>query len=138
MQNMLPPEPDAGIASSAGRHVVIVAESESLRELLGTVLEDAGYRVAQAADDEAAWTHLQLAQPWAGAILDLDLPGQSSWELLATLRRDPLWADLPVVTLGESEANDPRLEKLRGNAYLGKPFSLAQLRASVRRTMLAP
>jgi two-component system response regulator RegX3 len=96
---------------------------------LAIVLRRAGYEVICAGDGESG---LGLFDRWSPdvVLLDLDLPGMSGWEVLATLRRS---SGVPVC-LVTGNADDPA--KIRGlNAgaddYLVKSTSPTELVARV-------
>ena len=68
-------------------------------------------------------------------ILDLALPGMDGWEILRRLREHPTLNSVPVllVTGQGGEANVVRGFQMGADDYLTKPFSVAELRARVRR-----
>jgi len=64
--------------------VLVVEDDEPLRELAATVLTNAGYRVIQARDAEAALRMLQDPEPEIHLLLtDVIMPGKNGAELLA-------------------------------------------------------
>ena len=67
-------------------------------------------------------------------VLDVMLPGRSGLDILRDLRRDAATADLPVLMLtakGQTKDRDLALA-LGANAYLTKPFSNAEMVATLR------
>ena len=59
-------------------------------------------------------------------LLDLNLPRKSGREMLAEIKRDPDFCDIPVVILTTSDAADDILEsyKLHANCYIRKSVDL--------------
>jgi len=80
---------------------------------------------------------LRLFKPGA-VLLDLNLPGTSGWEILRTLRSLPAYEKVPIlIVTGEgSESSVVRAFQLGADDYVVKPFSVAVLRARVRRQIL--
>lgn len=62
-------------------------------------------------------------------LLDINMPGMSGHEVLATLVADPALCHLPVVVMTTSthEADVARMYALRCNAYIPKPTDFEQL-----------
>ena len=57
-------------------------------------------------------------------LLDIEMPRMDGFELLATLRDDARWRDLPVVMITSriADRHRERAEQLGANAYMGKPY----------------
>lgn len=77
--------------------------------------------------------------PFDMIILDLDMPRLDGWQILKAIRVTPETAELPVIILSETDAEDLIIKGLhRGaDAYLVKPVNpkrlLAQIKALTRR-----
>lgn len=67
-------------------------------------------------------------------LLDLNLPKYDGRQVLETIKNDPDLADIPVVILTTSGAEEDivRSYKLHANAYVTKPVDLDQFIAAVR------
>lgn len=61
-------------------------------------------------------------------LLDLNLPKKDGREVLAEIKRDPSLADIPVVILTTSEADEDilRAYQLHANCYISKPVDFTQ------------
>ena len=59
-------------------------------------------------------------------LLDLNMPGTDGWEILATIKSDPMLLTIPVVILTTSDADDDINEAywLHANSFLRKPADL--------------
>ena len=117
-----------------GECVLCVDDDETVRRLIGRMLEAAGLRCAYAGTVEEA-RGLLAAQPFALVLCDINLPGSSGLELLAELTpRSP-----EVATVMVTGRDDPELagETLEGGAfgYLTKPFSRNALLIEVRNAL---
>ncbi len=56
-------------------------------------------------------------------LLDLNLPGNSGFDVLSTIRNETAFQDVPVVVISSSESQDDidRVYDLSANAYVTKP-----------------
>lgn len=108
--------------------VLIVEDDAALSRLLAWNLEAAGFEVATAFDGEEALARLLERRPDI-VLLDWMLPGLSGLELCRRIRRDPEFADLPVVMLTARGAEPDRVRGFDQGAddYVTKPFSMAEL-----------
>jgi DNA-binding response OmpR family regulator len=80
------------MSGSHERHTILIVEDDhSLRELLATFLEAAGYSVIQARDGEEAVAMFNVHRASIALVLtDMGLPKLGGWELFQQLRRiDP-------------------------------------------------
>jgi DNA-binding response OmpR family regulator len=114
-----------------GPVVLLVEDSDTLRQYAKQALETGGFNVAVAADGRQALTRYREDRP-ALVVLDVDLPYMDGWEILARIREvDP---DTPVLML-TATAQDER-SRVRGlvsgaDDYVVKPVGPAELRARV-------
>src|ERR687885_2892668 len=123
------------MSGMAGARVLIVDDDETIRALVGRLVEVAGGTVAEAATGEDALRALYAERPDI-VVLDIDLPGLDGWQVLERVRQ---LTDVPVLMLS---AHDDELEKVRAlqagaDDYVTKPFGpqelLARLHAHLRR-----
>ena len=111
---------------------ILIAEDErDLNNILTMKLTDAGYSVDSCLDGREAILYLQSTD-YDLAVLDIMMPGEDGFEVLASLRRSG--KKTPVLFL---TARDSIQDRVRGldagaNDYLVKPFSLEELMARVR------
>lgn len=121
--------------SGAGSRILIVEDDPDIVDYLTFFLEDEGFEVAAASRCSVAQKMMADYQPHV-VLIDALLPGKSGLELLVSLRRDPLWTELPLVVV---TGNDKLLEDdcqsylgahagVRGpDGVLGKPVDRATL-----------
>jgi hypothetical protein len=116
-----PPRPPTGVV------VHVVDDHDLSRKHLRTVLHFHGYTVV--ASNGAAQAREQLlATPPAVVLLDLQMPGESGYELLAWMRRQPTLASVPVICVTASVPHTER-ERVRAAgfaAFVPKPITPPQ------------
>ncbi len=106
--------------------ILVVDDEAAIAEVIGSVLQDEGYRVATAADGEAALEILRDEEtPPCLAFLDLMMPGMNGWELRNAMLADPALSAVPVVILSAFTAGD--MSSLHSVAVIQKPFQLDQI-----------
>jgi CheY-like chemotaxis protein len=109
--------------------IVCVDDDASIRRFVGLVLEDLPVEVLTCADAAAARELLRQG-PVALLITDLMMPGESGFELLASLVADPALrggALLAVFSAGLNATTRARLEGLDVWRELDKPVSVLAL-----------
>ena len=111
--------------------IVLVEDNERLAEGIGNSLRDQGYAVDRLSDGAEADRFL-AAEGADIAIVDVNLPGLSGFELVRALRKRG--ATVPVIMLTARGELGDRVEGLDAGAddYLVKPFEMAELTARIR------
>jgi len=119
------------MTTPSSEHTVLIVEDDaSLRETLSMIIEEEGYRTALAANGREALNHLRDAPPPCLILLDLMMPVMTGWEFRTEQRRDPAWAEIPVVLMSAA-AN--KLNALDATAYFPKPLDLEALLRTIAR-----
>lgn len=110
--------------------ILIVEDSNVLRESLEQGLREAGYAVDSVADGRRGLIHARTTD-YDAIVLDLGLPELDGLSVLRTLRERGLLT--PVLVLTARDSVEDRVLGLRTGAddYLVKPFALAELLARV-------
>jgi len=122
------------------RHILIVDDEASIRELLVDTLQAAGYQCLCAENSQQAHALVVDHQPDL-LLLDWMLPGTSGLELARRLKRDASTRDIPLLMLTAKQAEDSKVAALESGAddYICKPFSprelLARIKAVLRRSL---
>jgi DNA-binding NtrC family response regulator len=120
---------DVRAVGSAQRFILVVDDEEPVRRLVVEILEDAGYRVAEA--DRVSTALPYLDDPALDLVVsDIRMPGTPGLTLLAAAReRRP---DLPLILMtgAAGPATRDRVTA-EGVALLDKPFTFAELEAAV-------
>jgi CheY-like chemotaxis protein len=119
-----------------GARILIADDKASSRELVRTILENLGYVIEEAVDGMQALEAVHTSPPDL-VLLDLQMPRLTGQEVLARLRADDRFTDLPVVALTASAMAGDREKALAAGftSYLAKPVTLAILRREIRRLL---
>jgi DNA-binding response OmpR family regulator len=117
-----------------GRRVLLIEDEPNIIEAISFILTRDGWTVHTHADGETANARIRALPPDL-LILDVMLPGKSGFDVLRDLRADPAVADLPVLMLtARGQTRDREMaERLGVTQYMTKPFSNAEVVATVRR-----
>ena len=121
------------------KKILIAEDRPSSRELIRTVLEGCGYIVFEAADGRQAVDVARREVPDL-LIVDLQMPALDGLGVLAELRRDARFADVPIVALTASAMQGDRERALEAGftEYITKPVNLRFLREELTRILGAP
>ncbi|MDA8175126.1 MAG: fused response regulator/phosphatase [Nitrospiraceae bacterium] len=118
--------------SSAGK-ILVVDDSEDARELLGSILQRAGYDVFFAADGTKSLSAVSLVKPDL-VLLDVTMPDLDGYEVCRVMKSHRQLADIPVVFLTACSESRDKVKGLEigGADYIVKPFDKAEVIARVR------
>lgn len=124
---------DAAAIDDHVRPLLLIAEDDSsVRNLLSTIVEDAGFRSVAV---ETGLDALRLARELdvAVVLLDIGLPDMSGLEVLSALRNDARTLTLPVIIVSGSNTEEHLVEGLDLGAsdYVTKPFAPRELVARI-------
>lgn len=110
------------------RRILVVEDDEKSRRLLTDVLGYHGYEVRAVESGEAGLEDAHARLPDA-ALLDIQLPGMSGFDVLAGLRAGEGGAQLPVVAVTASVMDHDRRKILAAgfDAYVAKPVNIREL-----------
>jgi len=112
--------------------ILLIEDDEALRHILAVALRARGHVVLEADSAEAAVAALDDGARPSLVLLDLNLPGETGWDLLrgGALRA----AGNPPVVIASAVTVDPRrLAEHAVAGYLPKPFPVETLIATVER-----
>jgi two-component system cell cycle response regulator DivK len=120
------------------KKILIAEDRPSSRELIRTVLEGCGYSVSEASDGRQA-VDVAMRECPDLLIVDLQMPALDGLGVLAELRRDERFADVPIVALTASAMQGDRERALEAGftEYITKPVNLRFLREEITR-LLSP
>ncbi|WP_370653123.1 MULTISPECIES: response regulator transcription factor [Mycobacterium] len=105
--------------------VLVVEDSETIREMVTEALADVGYHTDSRCDGTGLEEALEGLRPDL-VVLDVMLPGRDGFELIDVVRQ---WGDVGIVMITARDGLPDRLRGLDGGAddYVVKPFELAEL-----------
>jgi DNA-binding response OmpR family regulator len=114
--------------------VLLVEDDESLARIIARHLRGQGFAVVEASSAEDAARRLEEGVRPSVVLLDLNLPGDTGWDLL----RGPAMAAAgspPVVITSATAVNPKRLAEFGCAGFLPKPFPLETLIDTVERLL---
>ncbi|MDJ0647566.1 MAG: hybrid sensor histidine kinase/response regulator [Xenococcaceae cyanobacterium MO_188.B19] len=109
--------------------ILVVDDSVNVRRYVAVMLERNGYQVEQAKDGRDAVEKLQAGLDVQAVICDIEMPRLDGYGVLAEIKSQANFADLPIVML-TSRSNDKHRKlamKLGASAYLSKPLNEPEL-----------
>ena len=118
--------------------ILIADDDPDLLDLVAYALTQAGYLVVKASDGTAALALFEAETPDI-AILDINMPGATGFDVCSAIRSRSTVPIMMLTARGEEQDRERALE-LGADDYLTKPFSprtlLARVRALLRRARL--
>ena len=111
--------------------LLIVEDEPKTGQYLQQGLSEAGF-VVDLASDGLSGEQLALHNDYDLLVLDVMLPGQNGWQLLAHLRQAGLHIPVLFLTARDSVADRVHGLELGADDYLIKPFAFAELLARIR------
>jgi CheY-like chemotaxis protein len=121
---------------SAQQNILVVDDSPTSRDILGTILRHGGFAVTEAASVAEAEAAIAVQRP-ALVLLDLYLPEVDGFELLRRLRSEPTTHSLPVIciTAGATPDVRRRAQDLGCDELVFKPEGPGEILQLVRRVV---
>lgn len=114
--------------------ILIVDDSESIREVVIFTLESAGYKVLKGCDGVDALKHLD-GQPIDLIITDLHMPNMNGIELIKEIRNKEKYKFTPILYLTTESQQAIKMEAKKAGAtgWIVKPFMPEKLLAAIQR-----
>lgn len=121
------------------RTTLVVEDDADIGQLLKFILEREGFTVEHIRDGRTALQRLVSGPTVDLMLLDVMLPHATGLEILAAVRADAAWRNVPVVmlTAKSRETDIVRALDAGANDYIVKPFQPAELKARIRRLVPA-
>jgi two-component system alkaline phosphatase synthesis response regulator PhoP len=121
-----------GEASDGPDHktILVVEDSDEIRELLGFVLEAEGYQVVALEDGREVVETAREQQP-ALITLDLALPGKDGWAIVRELQDDESTRDIPILVISAYTRELDAPLRRRVSRVISKPFYITQVVSEV-------
>jgi len=112
--------------------VLIADDDPTIRSMMQSILEAAGYQVVACEDGEQAATQLEEKDFSAGlafVVLDIMMPGMTGLDVLTRMKLNSNIATIPVIMLtAENKDSDIIVGYEQGaDYYITKPFTRQQL-----------
>ena len=113
------------------RHVLVADDEPHIGRIIKMKLEQGPFRVTLVYDGREALDVLEREKDVSLVLLDLMMPQLSGLDVLARIRADPRWRDLPciILTAAGQEQQHRQAMELGASEFLTKPFSPKKLYA---------
>ncbi len=122
--------PAEGSSSSGDKSILVVEDSDEIRDLLGLVLEAEGYRVVTLDDGRNVVEMARELRP-ALITLDLALPGKDGWAIVRELQDDTATGDIPILVISAYTRELDAPLRRRVARVISKPFYITQVVSEV-------
>lgn len=119
--------------AAAAARILVVDDDPGIRDSLTLLLREQGYEVG-AVEGGTGFLEALERRPPDLVLLDVVMPGADGFELLARVKADDRWSDLPIVMLSSLPAEEATITTLGLGAcdYVRKPFRVRELLARIQ------
>ena len=118
----------------SGPYLLVVDDSPSVRRVVSNMLKANGWEVVTSRDGVEALEQIARERPVA-VLLDIEMPRMDGYELMASIRAQEQYHDLPLIALTSRAASKHRQRamQLGANEYIIKPYQDQELLAIINR-----
>ena len=111
------------------RHVLVADDERHIGRIIQMKLEQGPFSVTLAFDGQEALKALESDPDIRLVLLDLMMPNVSGLDVLARMRNDERWRDIPcvILTAAGQEIHHDRAMALGATEFMTKPFSPKRL-----------
>src|SRR5437588_13119967 len=117
--------------------ILVIDDDESLRDTIGVMLEQEGFRAVLIGDGRAGFDRALTIKPDL-LLVDLRLPGMNGTDICKHLRAAKVTTPIIVLSALGDELDKVLLLEIGADDYVVKPFGtrelMARIRAGLRRT----
>ncbi|MDR2161388.1 MAG: response regulator [Desulfovibrio sp.] len=117
------------------RHILIVDDSKTVRNLVAFIMKKEGFSVTMAEDGLDGLEKLYAADPPVDLIIsDVNMPRMDGFTFIKTVREQDAYRDLPIVVLS-TEGQERDIQQgisLGANLYMVKPAQPEQMVKNLR------
>ena len=117
--------------------VLVVDDEFGVAEVLQSILEDEGYRVATAINGKQALTRLSEVTPDL-IMLDYMMPIMDGTQTLAAIRNNATFAKVPIIMMSSLEEASVRETCTDYDSFLRKPFRAMAVLKTVAQLLEQP
>jgi len=111
--------------------ILVIDDDESLRDTIGVMLEQEGFRAVLEADGRTGFNRAITSKPDL-VLVDLRLPGMSGTEICKQLRAAHVTTPIIVLSAVGEELDKVLLLEIGADDYVVKPFGTRELMARIR------
>ena len=116
------------------KHIMIVDDSKTIRNLLAFVVKSEGFRVTTAEDGLDGLEKLYSMEPVDLIVSDVNMPRMDGFTFIKTLREQDAYKDVPIIVLStEGKEQDISTGMNAGaNLYMVKPAEPAKMVRNIK------
>ncbi|MFM7425736.1 MAG: PleD family two-component system response regulator [Elainella sp.] len=116
--------------------VLVVDDSQTVRQLLSELLQKGGLTVVEAANGIEAKQKIQAKAPDL-VITDLIMPEMNGYELCRWIKNDPTMQKVPVLICSTKDQEFDRYWGMKqgADAYITKPFQPGEMLKTVKQLL---
>ncbi|AMD89784.1 MAG: response regulator [Desulfovibrio fairfieldensis] len=105
------------------KHIMVVDDSKTIRNLVAFVLKSEGFKVSTAEDGLDAIEKLYSLEPVDLIVSDVNMPRMDGFTFIKTIRTQDAYKDIPIIVLStEGQEQDIQTGmSLGANLYMVKP-----------------
>ena len=113
------------------RVILVVDDDEATRSLIERRLQHQGFPTASAATGHEALAKLHEGPKPCLILLDVMMPGETGWDFVERLLRNPSFCDIPTVLMSANPTAMKAYNRVReqGTSLLPKPLDVKRLAA---------
>ncbi|MCF3575700.1 response regulator [Planktothrix agardhii] len=117
--------------------VMIVDDSNALREIIAKMLQDSGMEVISAEDGVQALEKIEQVTQLDLVVLDIVMPNMNGYELCRHIKKNPKTQNIPVVMCSSKSEDFDRIWGIRqgADAYISKPFRPEELLSTIKQLL---
>ncbi len=116
------------------KHILIVDDSKTIRNLISFVLKKEGFKVTTAEDGLDGLEKLYSSDSIDMIISDINMPRMDGYTFMKTVREQEVYNAVPIIVLS-TEGNETDIKQameLGANKYIIKPVKPDVLMAAIR------
>src|SRR3954463_5772891 len=114
--------------------ILVIDDDESLRDTIGVMLEQEGFRAVLVGDGRSGFDKAMTIKPDL-VLVDLRLPGMTGIEICKQLRAAQVKTPIVVLSAVGDEVDKVLLLEIGADDYVVKPFGTRELLARIRAVM---
>lgn len=125
----------SNVEPTMSKKVVVIDDSQTVRQQVGMALRQAGFEVIEAADGDEGVELLGRVADVAMVICDVNMPRMNGLDFLDAIKKDGKNANLPILMLtteGQPQLIE-RAKKSGAKGWVVKPFKPELLVAAVKK-----
>ncbi|MBC75830.1 MAG: hypothetical protein CME64_07425 [Halobacteriovoraceae bacterium] len=115
------------------KRILIVEDNSDLSMLTKLALTKVGYTVVCASNGEEALKYIETSGMPDLILLDMKMPVMDGWEFSRIYKSRFPKSAAPIIVMTAAQDSEARATEIGAEAFIGKPFELQELFASVNK-----